>query len=62
MLTSSPSTTVTDADRFRTLCAGVDEYEHLPELTPGSQTSEPLAGQSQAETLAEAILAGLTQP
>lgn len=62
MLTQAPSPSSADRDRFRALCAEVEEYEHLPELTPGSQTSRPLSDQGHAETLAEAILAGLTQP
>ena len=62
MLTQPPLQSSTDPDRFRSLCAGVEEYEHLPELPPGRQASRPATDQSHAETLAEAILAGLTQP
>lgn len=50
------------SDRFVSLCASLEEYEHLPELTPGGTSSRAVGEQSESDTLAESILAGLTQP
>ncbi len=50
-------------DRFRALCSELEEYEHLPELTPGAQhPAHLITGQIHEETLDESILAGLTLP
>ena len=49
-------------DRFHTLCAELEEYEPLPELTPGAQMTRLLTDQSHEDTIDHSILAGLTQP
>jgi hypothetical protein len=53
---------ITTEDRFHTLCAELEDYEHLPELTPGSQMTRLITDQSHEDTIDESILAGLTQP
>lgn len=53
---------VSSEDRFHTLCAELEEYEHLPELTPGRQMTRLLSDQSHEDTIDESILAGLTLP
>ena len=50
-----------EPDRFRSLCAELEEYEHLPELTPGNRP-QLITEQSHEDTIDESILAGLTQP
>jgi hypothetical protein len=57
MLTQQPD----QQDRFSALCAELEEYEHLPELTPGSQDTRLITDQSHEDTIDESILAGLTQ-
>ncbi|MDE3129592.1 MAG: hypothetical protein KGL16_00430 [Acidobacteriota bacterium] len=49
-------------DRFSTLCAELEEYEHLPELTPGMQMTRLISDQSHEDTIDESILAWLTLP
>ena len=50
-------------DQFRELCAGLEEYEHLPELIPAAApAAAPLSDQSHEEALDASILAGLTLP
>jgi hypothetical protein len=50
-------------DRFRALCAELDEYDHLPEMTPGAHhPTHLITGQSHEDTLDASILAGLTLP
>jgi hypothetical protein len=61
MLTQQPLQTSTDQDRFSSLCAKLDEYEHLPELMPGSRDTRLITDQSHEDTIDESILAGLTQ-
>ncbi len=61
MLIEQPTQTSSE-DRFRALCAGVEDYEHLPELTPGGQSSRLITDQSHEDTIHESILAGLTHP
>ena len=48
--------------RFRELCADLEEYEPLPELTPGTRMTQLIGDQRHEDTLDEAILAGLTLP
>jgi hypothetical protein len=68
MLSQQPPQTTTServpqSDHFRSLCSELDEYEHLPELTPGAMhPTRLLTGQNHEETLDESILAGLTLP
>ena len=50
-----------DQDRFSALCAEVEEYEHLPEFTPGSRDTQLITDQSHEDTIDASILAGLTQ-
>jgi len=61
MLTPPPVNPSSDQDRFSSLCAELDEYEHLPELTPGSHDTRLITDQSHEDTIDESILAGLTQ-
>lgn len=50
-------------DRFQALCSELEEYEHLPELAPGTiHPAQFLTCQKPEETLDESILAGLTLP
>ena len=50
-------------DRFGALCAELDEYDHLPELTAAPvQPTHLVTSQNHEETLDESILAGLTLP
>lgn len=52
-----------DQDRFQMLCSEVEEYEHLPELTPGAtRPQRMITGTDQEETIDASILAGLTLP
>ncbi len=60
MLTQQPSQT--NEDRFRALCAGLEEYEHLPELIPGSASTRLITDQSHEDTIDASILAWMTQP
>ncbi|MGH2872949.1 MAG: hypothetical protein ACRDL5_10880 [Solirubrobacteraceae bacterium] len=53
---------VSSEDRFHTLCAELEEYEHLPEFTPGLQTTRLITDQSHEDTIDASILAGLTLP
>lgn len=53
---------VSSEDRFHTLCAELEEYEHLPELTPGMQMTRLITDQSHEDTIDASILAGLTLP
>ncbi len=68
MLEQHSKTTDTSAipaspDQFRELCAGLEEYENLPELSPSAvRQAEPITGQSHEEMLDASILAGLTLP
>jgi hypothetical protein len=62
MLTQQPDQTSSDPERFHTLCAELDEYDHLPELMPGAQTTRLITEQSHGDTIDESILAGLTNP
>jgi hypothetical protein len=68
MLSQQPPQTTTSepapgAAHFRSLCSELDEYEHLPELTPGAgHPTRLITGQNHEETLDESILAGLTLP
>ncbi len=61
MLTQ-PSQTAGATDRFRALCAELEDYETLPELTPSGPRTRLITEQSHEDTLAESILAGLTHP
>ncbi|MGH2861058.1 MAG: hypothetical protein ACRDLT_06040 [Solirubrobacteraceae bacterium] len=61
MLTQQPSETHNE-DRFRALCAELEDYEHLPELIPGSTSSRLITDQSHEDMIHESILAWLTQP
>ena len=61
MLTEKSPETGTE-DRFHTLCAELEDYEHLPELTPGAQMTRLISDQSHEDTIDHSILAGLTQP
>jgi hypothetical protein len=50
-------------DRFRALCSELEEYEHLPELSPGMDyPTHPLTGQNHEDAIDASILAGLTLP
>jgi hypothetical protein len=60
MLTHQPDTT--SEERFRALCADLEDYEHLPELMPGNQSSRLITDQSHEDTIDGSILAGLTHP
>jgi hypothetical protein len=52
-----------DQDRFQMLCSEVEEYEHLPELTPGATSPQRMmTGTDHEETIDASILAGLTLP
>jgi hypothetical protein len=62
MLTHQPPQTSSEPDRFRTLCAELDEYDHLPELMPGNQSTRLITDQSHEDSIQESILAGLTHP
>ncbi|HWD69059.1 MAG TPA: hypothetical protein VG293_02625 [Solirubrobacteraceae bacterium] len=61
MLTHQPTET-NNEDRFRALCAELEDYEHLPEMIPGSASSRLITDQSHEDTIHESILAWLTQP
>jgi hypothetical protein len=61
MLTEQTSPTSSE-ERFRALCAELEEYEHLPELMPGNQSSRLITDQSHEDTIDGSILAGLTHP
>jgi hypothetical protein len=61
MLTHQPTDT-TSEERFRALCADLEDYEHLPELMPGNQSSRLITDQSHEDTIDGSILAGLTHP
>jgi hypothetical protein len=61
MLTHQPIDT-TSEERFRALCADLEDYEHLPELMPGNQSSRLITDQSHEDTIDGSILAGLTHP
>jgi hypothetical protein len=56
--TSPPSS----EERFRALCAELEDYEHLPELMPGNQSMRLITDQSHEDSIHESILAGLTHP
>lgn len=56
------SSQTSEPDRFRSLCAELEEYEHLPELMPGNRATRLITEQSHEDTIDESILAGLTQP
>ena len=62
MLTQQPDQPGGDQDRFSSLCAELDEYDHLPELIPGDRTTRLITDQSHEDTIDESILAGLTKP
>ena len=62
MLTQQSTQTSSDQDRFSTLCAELEEYDHLPELMPGDRTTRLITDQSHEDTIDGSILAGLTQP
>ncbi len=50
-------------DQFRALCAGLEDYEHLPELAPAAaRPPASITDQSHEEALDASILAGLTLP
>ena len=61
LLTQQPSET-SNEDRFRALCAGLEDYEHLPELIPGSSSTRLITDQSHEDTINESILAWMTRP
>jgi hypothetical protein len=61
MLTEQPTDT-TSEDRFRALCAELEDYEHLPELMPATESRRLITDQSHEDSIHEAILAGLTHP
>ena len=61
MSTPTPQQPSNDAERFHTLCAELDEYDHLPELMPGDRDTRFITEQSHEDTIHESILAGLTQ-
>jgi hypothetical protein len=44
---------------FSALCSELEEYEHLPELTPGNHR---ITGQNHEDAIDSSILAWLTQP
>lgn len=59
----SPQDVVSEPDRFQSLCSEIEEYEHLPELTPGAtQPQRMITGTDHEETIDAAILAHLTLP
>lgn len=60
-LTEKAAETRTE-DRFHSLCADLEEYEPLPELTPGAQMTRLISDQSPEDTIDQSILAWLTQP
>ncbi len=62
MLPQQPSQAVGPKDQFSRLCAGLEEYEHLPELIPGERSTRLITQRSPEDTIDESILAGLTQP
>jgi hypothetical protein len=61
MLTEQTSPTSSE-ERFRALCAELEDYEHLPELMPGNQSMRLITDQSHEDSIHESILAGLTHP
>jgi hypothetical protein len=61
MLTHQPTDTASET-RFRALCAELEDYEHLPELMPGSDSMRLITDQSHEDSIHESILAGLTHP
>ncbi len=61
MLSPQPPASSRD-DRFRALCAELEEYEPLPEVMPGHRATCLITDQSHEDSLHESILAGLTQP
>ena len=61
LLTQQPSET-SNEDRFRALCAELEDYEHLPELIPGSSSTRLITDQSHEDTINESILAWMTRP
>ena len=61
MLTEQTSPTSSE-ERFRALCAELEDYEHLPELMPGNQSTRLITDQSHEDSIQESILAGLTHP
>ena len=61
MLTQQPTETAAE-DRFRALCAELEDYEHLPELMPGGAATRLITDQSHEDSIHESILAGLTHP
>ena len=61
MLTEQTSPTSSE-ERFRALCAELEDYEHLPELMPGNQSTQLITDQSHEDSIQESILAGLTHP
>jgi hypothetical protein len=62
MLTQRPDQASNDSQHFHALCAELDEYDHLPELMPGTRTTQLITEQSHEDTIDESILAGLTHP
>jgi hypothetical protein len=61
MLTEQTPPTSSE-ERFRALCAELEDYEHLPELMPGNQSMRLITDQSHEDSIHESILAGLTHP
>ena len=61
LLTQQPSETNSE-ERFRALCADLEDYEHLPEMIPGSAPTRLITDQSHEDTIDESILAWLTHP
>ncbi len=49
--------------QFDSLCAGVEDYETLPEYVPGPRDTTPhLTAEQRSESIDEEILAGLVSP
>jgi hypothetical protein len=60
---TEPQTDLTEHPHFDNLCAGVEDYEPLPELVPGPADTIPGLGvQGHDEGLDAEILAGLVSP
>ncbi len=59
----SPQTPSAGSDRFQTLCSEIEEYEHLPELTPGAtRPQRMITGTDHEAAIDASILAGLILP
>jgi hypothetical protein len=60
---TGPEPPLHDQAKFDSLCVGIDDYETLPELTPGPADGAPWrTDEDRLELLDEEILAGLVSP